>query len=73
MKVKAKTEKNFKLSETLKTLRDICFGFTSHFSSQLRAFSILLGLHPRKLIILLKIFQGHSDGLKNKLKILTKL
>jgi hypothetical protein len=36
MKVKAETEKNFKLSETLKTLQDRCFGFATQCSSRLR-------------------------------------
>jgi DNA repair exonuclease SbcCD ATPase subunit len=36
MKVKVETEKNFKLSETFKTLRDRCFGFVMQCSSRLR-------------------------------------
>jgi hypothetical protein len=36
MKVQAKAEKNFKLSETLKTLRDRCFGFATQCSYWLK-------------------------------------
>jgi hypothetical protein len=35
LKVKAKAEKDFKLCETLKTLRDRCFGFATQCSSRL--------------------------------------
>jgi hypothetical protein len=68
MKVKVETEKNFKLSETLKTLRDRCFSFATLWSCRLRDISIILGLHSRKLIILSNIFQGHSDGLKKEIE-----
>jgi chromosome segregation ATPase len=36
MKVKAEAKKNFKLSETLKTLQDRCFGFTTQCSFRLK-------------------------------------
>jgi hypothetical protein len=36
MKIKAKAEKSFKLSETLKALRDRCFGFATQCSAQLK-------------------------------------
>jgi hypothetical protein len=37
LKVKVEVEKNFKLCEALKTLRDKCFGFATQCSSQLRS------------------------------------
>jgi hypothetical protein len=36
MKVKAEADKNFKLSETLKTLRDRCFSFATQCSTRLK-------------------------------------
>lgn len=37
LKVKIEAEKNFKLSEALKNLQDMCFGFVTRCSSQLRS------------------------------------
>jgi hypothetical protein len=58
LKVKAEAKKNFKLRETLKTLWDRCFGFATQCSSRLISIFNFIGLHPRKPIILSKVFQG---------------
>jgi chromosome segregation ATPase len=43
LKVKVNVEKNFKLCEALKTLRDKCFGFATHCSSRLRSIFNFVG------------------------------
>jgi hypothetical protein len=48
MKVKAEIENNFKLSETLKTLRDRCLGFMTQCSSRLRGIFNIVGATSEK-------------------------
>jgi hypothetical protein len=40
MKIKAEAEKSFKLSETLKSLRERCFGFATQCSARLKFNSV---------------------------------
>ena len=48
LKVKAKAKKNFILFETLKRLRDKCFGFATQCSSRLRSIFISVGATSEK-------------------------
>jgi hypothetical protein len=68
MKVKAKAEKNLSLAKHWKLFGTNVSALRHNVPLGWRAFSIFLELHPRKLVILRKIFQGHSDGLKKEIE-----
>jgi hypothetical protein len=55
MTIKAEAENNLKLSETLKALRDKCFGFATQCAARLKVSSILPELCLKKPTFLLKI------------------
>jgi phenylalanyl-tRNA synthetase alpha subunit len=72
MKIKAEAEKSFKISETLKALRDRCFGFTTQCSARLEDIFNSVGATSEEVSHSAKDIPGHSDGLRKKLKILMK-
>jgi hypothetical protein len=56
--IKAEVEKNIKLNETVKILRDKCFSFATQCIVGRRVSSIMLEPHLKKLPFLLRIFLG---------------
>jgi hypothetical protein len=72
MKIKAEAKKSSKLSETLKALRDRCFGFATQCSTWLKDIFNSVRATFEEASHSAEDIQGHSDGLIKILKILMK-
>jgi chromosome segregation ATPase len=67
MTIKVEAEKNLKMSEALKTLKNKCFNFATQCAARLKVYSIQLELHPKKLVSPPKISPEHLNASRKRL------
>jgi septal ring factor EnvC (AmiA/AmiB activator) len=67
MTIKVEAEKNLKLSEALKALKNKCFNFVARCTARLKVYSIQSETYPKKPVFLPKISPEHLNALRKKL------
>jgi septal ring factor EnvC (AmiA/AmiB activator) len=72
MTLKVEAEKNMKLSEALRTLKERCLNFASQCTTRLKSIFNLVELHRRKLAFLLKMSPDPLNASRKRLTSSTK-
>jgi hypothetical protein len=73
MTIKAEVEKNLKLSDTLKALRDKCFSFANQCTTRLKNIFNSVRAMSEEANLSVEDIPEHLDVLRKKLMLLTKL